>query len=249
MDNDLQVLRQRSSDRIIRTDRLILPDPVTTPRILVRTVSGGSYPTATGKYYLCNPVSISGSESENGTGTLTADTSITIPVLLVRGVPPAGTDLVARSIGGRWVSEYKAAGGGGVITTCCGSISLPSNPTCTYAHYNISNVLDAGPATVGMNYLSEVAFSGCTSRGPGFRTTAPLDPAIYAFGGSWDGLDRYLVFRCNVGSLFEMRIITPFSNCFYGPTFNPISTCSPFFAQGNDAAPGLSPYTKYTLTP
>lgn len=230
-DSDLQVLRQRSSDRIIRTDRLVLPDPVTTPRMLVRTVSGGSYPTADGRYYLCNPLKIDGSESENGTVSFSADTSITIPVLMIRGVPPIDTNLVARSVGGRWVSEYKASGGGTISFCSCSAV--PTTLTLT------RGVTSAGVTTF---YSSTIVYSA---------TNTPPGCASPSLGPGWLGAynptsldtvnpDRHVFLDCSAG-FFRLRFVygsgsTPVSPCStignttysISPGFNR-NTCSPFY--------------------
>lgn len=177
-DNDLQILRQRYAGFWDAADRLFSPNPTTTARMLCRTVSGGSYPTSTGRYYLANPVSLTGSESEGGSATLTADTSLTIPVLVVRGVPPVGTNLLARSIGGRWVSEYKSAVSGcttGTLVftvTGCGVNQSGATVTVTGpGGFSASGTTDSlGQVTFSIVGYPSGSYSWTVSKSPRFVT-------------------------------------------------------------------------------
>lgn len=166
-DDDLQILRQRYGGFWDAADRLFSPNPTTTARILCRTTSQGSYPTATGRYYLVNPVQVTGAESEGGSATLTADTSSTFAVLVTRGVPALGTNLVARSIGGRWVAEIKAA------TASCGGV-LTVTVTCVF-----------GPFTTPIAGATVTITQGATTL---TGTTNSLGQAVFSPGisGTWN---------------------------------------------------------------
>jgi hypothetical protein len=76
---------------------------------LIRTTTLVTYPTTAGRFYACNPVQIDGTETEGGTATYTADTTQVIYALnLGTTVPPAGTNLIATAVGGRWTFRYDA---------------------------------------------------------------------------------------------------------------------------------------------
>ncbi len=62
---------------------------------------------ASGRYVLVNPVFVGGMETENGNVSFSPDTSITIPVAVLIGIPIVGDRLIVRSEpgSGRWVSE------------------------------------------------------------------------------------------------------------------------------------------------
>jgi len=158
-DDDLQVLRQRYDGFWAAADRLQVPNPTTTARVLCRTTSQGSYPTATGRYFLVNPLEVTGAESEGGSATLTPDMSNTFAVLVTRGVPTLGSNLVARSIGGRWVAEIKAASVscGGVLTVTVTCIFGPFTTPISGATVTITQ----GPTTftATTNSLGQAVFS------------------------------------------------------------------------------------------
>ena len=75
------------------------------PRILGQVYDGGLIGSRPGIYYLTHPVQVTGSVGEGSTATLTADSSTTVPVFVLRGTPSIGDYLIAYSAGGRWVSE------------------------------------------------------------------------------------------------------------------------------------------------
>ncbi len=82
-------------------------------------------PAAAGLFYLTHLVQVTGAVAEGGAGTFTADTATTVPVLVLRGVPSVGDYLTAYSVGGRWVSELGASGGGGRIS--CSPCTIPAS--------------------------------------------------------------------------------------------------------------------------
>lgn len=115
----------RDSSRIVRDrvaglrdaiDRAAAPAAVGAARRLVQVYDGGAMPTLPDRVYLTHPVAMDGAGCEGCPGTPVADTSSTIPVVFLRGVPAVGDLAVATAVGGRWVAE----------------IGGPPQPTCTW---------------------------------------------------------------------------------------------------------------------
>lgn len=233
-DDDLQVLRQRYDGFWAAADRLQVPNPTTTARVLVKTVSGGSYPTSSGRYFLANPVNVTGSEAENTAATLTADTGLTIPVLLVRGVPPVGTYLLARSIGGRWVSEYKSAVSGcttGTLVftiTGCGVAQAGATVTVTGpGGFSASGTTDsAGQVTFSIVGYPAGAYPWTVSKSPRFVTQSGTKTVLCsAVNTQAVGLIASTGYRCasccGIPIKENLWLTTPFGNTV---PFNFVST-------------------------
>jgi len=80
------------------------------PRFLGQVASGGEIPSSTKKVFFVHPVTLDGLEREGGLASLSADTSRTIPVVMIGSrVPSAGDLIMAFSIGGRWVANSGAS--------------------------------------------------------------------------------------------------------------------------------------------
>jgi hypothetical protein len=77
--------------------------------LLVQVYDGGSMPNQPDHVYLTHPVNLDGAEQEGTQAPATADTSTSVPVVVIRNAPQAGDILVAHAVGGRWVAE---SGGG-----------------------------------------------------------------------------------------------------------------------------------------
>lgn len=75
--------------------------------MLLRTIDGGSYPTAAATVYACYPVLSDAGDSEGDDPDLTEDSSAVIFAANVgSAVPDIGTDVIAHAVGGRWVFRY-----------------------------------------------------------------------------------------------------------------------------------------------
>lgn len=79
--------------------------------LIGRVFDGGALPTTTGKYYLVHPVTLGGLETEGGAGSLTVDTSRTVPFYVLGSHAPAvGDDLIGHFAENRWVAERNHSG-------------------------------------------------------------------------------------------------------------------------------------------
>lgn len=140
---DLELLRlMRDADRLPLAAPTLPGDRAMVGR--VTSTSG----IAVGKYLTVNPVRLLGTEAEGGTGSLTVQTSATIPVYLVGpGVPTTGKDLICRRLGHRWAADYDtiSAGGGTIpIAGCQCATQTPASiiwtstdpylPSCTITY-------------------------------------------------------------------------------------------------------------------
>ena len=104
-------------------DRADVPGVVQTPRMLVQVYDGGAIPTTVPRVYLTHPAWADSADTEGATPSYSADTSVTIPVVVLGPTAPAAGDLLmAHAIGGRWVA---GEGGGGVETYTCSPCSIP----------------------------------------------------------------------------------------------------------------------------
>jgi hypothetical protein len=104
-----RIERERHQDLEDLVDRIARGDDGAAASRLVRTTTITTYPTTAGRYYGCNPVEIDGTETEGGAATYTADTNQVIYCLNVgTTIPPAGTNLIASAVGGRWTFRYDA---------------------------------------------------------------------------------------------------------------------------------------------
>jgi len=113
-DNDRRVLADRSADASDQLDRI--PLRTGSPRAFAAQVyDGGQMPTTTPAWFLTHPVDYDCPESEGGPCEPTADTSLSIPVIVLGKVPSAGDVLVAEMVGSKWVAEL----GGGTKSHIC----------------------------------------------------------------------------------------------------------------------------------
>jgi hypothetical protein len=148
MHNDsYRQLRDRHRDLAELADR-ISQDNGGTARRLVQIYDGGAIPTGQpGKFFLTHPVEMDGDEAEGGTYWPTADTTQTIPVVILGTGAAAGDLVVAHAIGGRWVAERR--GGSGFVV--CNSCDIPQTDltitvagTGTFAGDNFTETLQLG---------------------------------------------------------------------------------------------------------
>jgi hypothetical protein len=108
--------------------------PAIAARRLVQIYDGGAMPSSPDHFFLAHPVELDGAEVEGGLATPAVDTSTTIAVDVLWGVPQVGDILTAYAVGGRWVAERS----GGIPPgghPCSGCSSIPntlhlSGPAC-----------------------------------------------------------------------------------------------------------------------
>jgi len=217
-------------------------------RYLGVVYSGGTLPTSANRFHLTHPVTFSGTESEGSTGTLTADTSVSVPVLVLDGMAPVGTYLIADLVDGRWVSDIGAgvSSSNGVMIGC--ACATP-------------------PATLYMTVTGSVCANGllndCTIT---YRTTpselGPLHLGTSAylstdmFPDPQTGDMFYYYLGC-FSSIIRISRVFPYS--IYGSPFLdsvvyfwtiglPGNTCSPFLLSNGQIFFGGDPSCTVTIS-
>lgn len=174
-------------------------------RYLGVVYSGGTLPTSANRFHLTHPVSFSGTESEGSTGTLTADTSVSVPVLVLDGPASVGDYLVADLIDGRWVAELirNSSGGGstGALPGCsCSTAPTPLTLTLSGTVSFPFDPLDY-PTTTTMSYRNLSAFDSVFGAGTQFFWS----DTMFTNSG---GLDYYILLECG-GSQFGIHFAYP----------------------------------------
>jgi hypothetical protein len=76
------------------------------PCLVVTMTTLGSYPSTPSCFFVCNPITVLGAETEGGTGILTSDNSTFFAYNLGSAVPPQGTAVLVTFVGNRWVFRY-----------------------------------------------------------------------------------------------------------------------------------------------
>jgi hypothetical protein len=76
------------------------------PCMVARTVSLGSYPTTATCFYACNPITVLGTEAEDGPSILTTEACTLFALNLGSTIPPAGTDILVTFVRHRWAFRY-----------------------------------------------------------------------------------------------------------------------------------------------
>jgi hypothetical protein len=195
-------------------------------RMLVQVYDGGSIPSAAGKIYLTHPVIVTGNPTEGGSGTLTVDSSTTIPVLVLQSNPSAGDYLTIYAVSGRWVGETCPCGGG---------TSLPCQPSCSPTHTSMTATLSGCTSTP--NPIPLPFLSGTTWRTASF-TVAGGTLISYAIAFTCGSADGILPYQLDIqdGTSFT-KLCSTLSACnpaIIGTPYGCITlaswTCSPFSA-------------------
>jgi hypothetical protein len=236
MDDDLWRLR-------LRRDGFRIPDPWNaaggSPAFLGKVTSTGTN-LGVNKFFLANPVDATGAETESGAGTLTANASISIPVLAIGPTAPATGDfVVCRHVNYRWVAEKQTVGGGGGGGTsgfiaCCPSDPMPTTVSLSFAfRAGTTNAADYDNQYQDMSLtysLTEPAFAGSNpALGRWYSALAPI-------GSSFGTQFGYSVF-CSTGGVFTLGVgQLNTSNGFWGG-YHPCKifssrVCAPFIATG-----------------
>ena len=113
-------------------------------KLAVEITNGGSIPIYPGAFFLGNPTTFNGTETEGGAYTAVVDTTTTIPVLVLGHVPSVGDILIASATGGRWVAERGAPP---QEIECCGAWACyaaapPETWTVTDSYFKKTVVLN-----------------------------------------------------------------------------------------------------------
>ncbi len=105
--SESRVIRERQDGTARKFDREPASRRFTSARQLLQIYNGGAIGAAAELYYLGHPVLVTGTEVEGGAAVLTVDDTVSVPVVVLRGVPAVNDYLPAYTVGGRWVGEKK----------------------------------------------------------------------------------------------------------------------------------------------
>ncbi len=104
--DEARLLRHRQKAAADALDRISTEQAQGMARYLGRVYSGGAIPTAMPRVFLTHPLSVSVAESEGAAPTVTPDTSVSVPVVVVGPTAPVvGDDVLARLIDGVWIGQ------------------------------------------------------------------------------------------------------------------------------------------------
>jgi hypothetical protein len=220
-----------------RSGRINLAEPDGTPSIgrsgfIGRVRDSGSMPTTTGKVFLVNPVRMDGLEAEGSRPGVWADSSRSIPVVVVGSVAPkAGELITVHASGGRWIAEF----GGRPASLPCGSCNIPrGNLTLTLAN----GLMGTRSVPLLFNGVDEWS-SGCVNQ-LNFRLNCRAGTEFFS-------ASHYSVGPCPTG---QAATCTSPGTSPLGLTLTNQS-CDPFLLQYTTSfCPGLAGqgYTRFTIT-
>jgi hypothetical protein len=162
---------RRDTDKGCRIERLRLEhferggdrdragaEPIGAVRMLVQVYDGGAMGSGPDRIYLTHPVELDGAETEGGSATPDADTTATVPVVVLGGTPNVGDVLVASGVGGRWVAERGTTSApSGYV---CGTCTIPKQDL-TLSYSNL--ILGDGTAPLTYNNTANTWTSSCTN--------------------------------------------------------------------------------------
>jgi len=240
-DSAYRQLRTRHADLAELLDRVQPRPGGGTARRLVQIYDGGAMPTANDHFFLSHPVELDGSEVEGGAGSPTADTNQTIVVDVIGSVVPSVGDLLAAyAIGGRWVAERGAAGGGGTVG--CYPCGIP----LTDLTLSWTNLL-TGPGSTLLTYTTP----------PNIWSTGCVDGQLYELVCNSGQLDLIITYFISGFCPTGQRVSCSTQNVY--PFSLPMTsyTCSPFSVTfgviGNGFTTGCPEveapgYTTFTVT-
>ncbi len=161
---DQRAARNRRNDLESTVGRIPDPQPRATPRRLVQIYNGGSMPSQPNHVYLAHPVELDGVELSGGAATPTADSSQSLPVIVLGHAPLAGDLLTAHAVAGRWVA-YRGAtpvpSASLQIVGCSGpiagiAVTISSSPTSTpffSGSTNSNGMVDFNIASAGVYWV------------------------------------------------------------------------------------------------
>lgn len=213
-------------------DRADRDRPQGVARFLGQIYSGGAIPTAVPRVFMARPLSLSASESEGASATLTPDTTRSVPVLVIGpGVPAAGDRVTAVQHEGRWVAGYGTASSGPapVMLPGCGCNPIPA-------------VLDLVDTRVPWPCQGNTSFPFFPDDTITYQTIPPgygAASGTQRFFGDHDHVDSFgEVFRwlinCNVNFFQLLRIYSnfagggPFTDAVRFTWPHSSNSCSPF---------------------
>jgi hypothetical protein len=104
--DEVKRLRQRDSEVINASTRLLSGRSSGAPCLISRTTTLSNYPSAAASYYACNAVAVLGPEVEGGPGIISSDSGTFFALNIGSTIPPVGTQVLVTFIGNRWVFRY-----------------------------------------------------------------------------------------------------------------------------------------------
>lgn len=196
-DAESRILRDRqrkAEDQIDKTR----PKKGGTPTFAGQVYNGGSMGSTTPLWYLTHPVEFSGNECESCSYSPTADTSKSIPVIVLGGVPSAGDILLAEMIGGKWVAEEGGCSvkftvlcvstpvSGATVTVKNGGTTVASGTTNGSGVVTL-NIPSAGTYTVVVPAVGSctAGYSGSLALSCGGSYTLPCCVAVNCGNCTW----------------------------------------------------------------
>ncbi len=148
--DEARTLRARRQAMEAAIDRLPVESTGGVARYLGRVYSGGAIPTAMPGVFLTHPLVISVAESEGAVPTVTQDTTVSVPVVVVGStVPVVGDDVLARLIDGVWVGQVAGPTRPYMNCTPC---NIPQQDLyCRFYYIGQNNLLSSVDFTLAWN--------------------------------------------------------------------------------------------------
>ena len=240
LDPTLRPRQARDASEVAR--RPIGTSPAGQPSFVGRVVADAHQPTASGYYYLVNPVSVVGSEAEGGSPALLPDTTTTALVCVIgTRAPSSGDDLICRFVENRWVAERYGA-----------TPPPPPPPTPTIPGCTCTSI----PATLHMSSSGPCVpsdFQTCTIQwGPTPTEFTSLGLGANCFLSTQVFNDPFTggTFRYNLGcDTVYFRLSRVYEPSSFGPAYHdsaiytwqissPGNSCSPFLLSSGTIYPG-----------
>ena len=159
---ELRICRHRLNTLDVNINNFNDTYYVVNSRKLVQVYNGGMFPATSDKIYLTHPVDLDGPEAEGISATPIVDTTTSIPVVVLWGVPQVGDLLTAYAVGGRWVAERAVASDQQGYP--CGQCQIPKkNLTVSWANLILGNasttlIYSGSPTTRWISQCSNELF-------------------------------------------------------------------------------------------
>jgi hypothetical protein len=99
-------LRQDDEDIADEMTREGIPGAQGSPCAMLRTSTQTTYPTSVNRFYHCEIMILSGTETEGGSATVDGSGKFVKAYNAGSAIPPTGTDVFGRFVGYRWVFRF-----------------------------------------------------------------------------------------------------------------------------------------------
>jgi len=215
--------------------RALAEPPEATARRLVQVYDGGAMPSLPDRVYLTHPVTIAAGPTEGSSASIVADSSRSIPVVVIGRAPEVGDVLVAHNQGGVWLAEIGLPS----PYVPCGGCQLPkTNLTVSWTNtilgpFSKPLIYDAPSKSWASECHNQmIARLSCVDGLMNFRVS------LFTTGGCPTGTSA----TCQSPGAAPLSL-TP----------DPASTCEPLFLRyipGSGGCPTLASrgYTSFTVT-